>query len=74
MSQHFQYLKEGLTIELVTHVMYDYQLDLVKALDVVYSAEILEKYNDPTTGLYTQSAAYVYSFLKDELTKGKFNA
>ena len=35
MSEHFQYLKEGLVADLVDRVMTDYRLDLEKALDVV---------------------------------------
>ena len=71
MSEHFQYLKEGLVADLVDRVMVDYHLDLEKALDVVYSSEIFRKLSDPATGLYTEGPAYVYSFLKDELGKGK---
>ena len=45
--------------------------ELEKALDVVYSSEIFRKLSDPATGLYKEGPAYVYSFLKDELGKGK---
>jgi len=71
MSEHFQYLKEGLVADLVDRVMVDYHLDLENALDVVYSSEIFRKLSDPATGLYKEGPAYVYSFLKDELGKGK---
>lgn len=46
MSEHFQYLKEGLVVDLVDRVMTEYHLDLEKALDVVYSSEISR--NSPT--------------------------
>jgi len=71
MSEHFQYLKEGLVADLVERVMTDYHLELEKALDVVYSSEIFQKLSDPATGLFKEGPAYVYSFLKDELGKGK---
>lgn len=71
MSEHFQYLKEGLVADLVDRVMADYQLDLEKALDVVYSSEIFQKLSDPATALYKEGPAYIYSYLKDELAKGK---
>ena len=71
MSEHFQYLKEGLVADLVDRVMTEYQLDLEKALDVVYSSEIFQKLSDPATGLFKEGPAYIYSYLKDEIGKGK---
>lgn len=74
MSEHFQYLKEGLVADLVDKVMEDYHLDMEKALDIVYSSSVFEKLSNPETGLYTQGPAYVYSFLKEELEKGRITA
>lgn len=71
MSEHFQYLKEGLVADLVDRVMTEYHLDIEKALDVVYSSEIFQKLSDPATGLFKEGPAYIYSYLKDELGKGK---
>ncbi|MBR3286655.1 MAG: hypothetical protein IKI72_02415 [Bacteroidales bacterium] len=71
MSENFQYLKEGLVADLVARVMSDYNLDLEKALDVVYSSEIFLKLSDPATALYKEGPVYVYSYLKDELGKGR---
>ena len=71
MSEHFQYLKEGLVADLVYRVMTESHLDLEKALDVVYSSEIFQKLSDPATGLFKEGPAYIYSYLKDELGKGK---
>ena len=71
MSEHFQYLKEGLVADLVDRVITEYHLDLEKALDVVYSSEIFQKLSDPATGLFKEGPAYIYSYLKDELGKGK---
>lgn len=74
MSEHFQYLKEGLVADLVGKVMEDFHLDMEKALDVVYSSVLFEKLSEPDTGLYKQGSAYVYSFLKEELANGKLKA
>lgn len=71
MSEHFQYLKEGLVADLVDRVMADYHLDLEKALDIVYSSELFQKLSDPATSLFKEGPAYVYSYLKDELGNGK---
>ena len=71
MSEHFQYLKEGLVADLIDRVMADYHLDIEKALDVVYSSEIFQKLSDPATALFKEGPVYIYSYLKDELENGK---
>ena len=71
MSEHFQYLKDGLVADLIDRVMADYHLDLEKALDVVYSSEIFQKLSDPATALFKEGPVYIYSYLKDELENGK---
>lgn len=71
MSEHFQYLMEGLVADMIAKVMEDYHLDMPKALDVVYSSDFYQKLSDPDTGLYKEGPAYTYSFLKDEIEKGR---
>lgn len=71
MSEHFQYLKESLVADLVDLVMVDYHVDLEKALDLVYSSEVFQKLSDPATALFKEGPVYLYSYLKDELEKGK---
>ena len=71
MNDNFQFLKEGLISDLVSRVMEDYNLDMEKALDVVYFSDTIAKLSDPATSLYKESAAYVYSILQDELRRGK---
>ena len=39
MSENFQFLKEGLIANLVGRLMSDYNFDMEKALDVVYSSD-----------------------------------
>ena len=60
----------GPIADLVDRVMEDYHLDLVQALDVVYSSEVFRKLSDPATGLYKEDPAYIYSYLRDELGRG----
>lgn len=74
MSEHFQYLKEGLIADLVNQVMADYNLGLEKALDIVYSSDVFQKLSDPATALFKEGPAYIYSFLREELEKGKFDS
>ena len=39
------------------------------ALDAVFSSEVYEKLSVPTTALYNEGPAYLYSYLQDELGK-----
>ena len=73
MSEHFQYLKEGLVADLIDRVMADYHIGLEKALDIVYSSAIFRKLSDPETALYKEGPAYLYSFLKEEIERGNFS-
>ena len=41
------------------------------ALDIVYNSEVYEKLVDLETGLYYQSPAYCYEYLKHELKYGQ---
>lgn len=49
----------------------NFGMRVTESLDALYSSEAHAKLSDPAIGLYFQSAQYVYSFLKTELTTGK---
>lgn len=70
MDSSFEYQKEGLALELAEAIMRDYDVDIAKALAILYNSETYAKLNDPRTGLFFQSATYVYSFLRQELETG----
>ena len=71
-EQQIEFMKEDLSIELVQMLMEDWHYDLAKALSVFYNSETFEHLYDSKTGIYYQSAGYVYDYLKNELSKGKF--
>ena len=48
-------------------------MDLEHALNTFYTSDTYSKLHDEKTGLYFQSPHYVYSFLENELTTGKFS-
>ena len=48
----------------------DQNIDYEDAIDNFYSSHTFEKLNDPSTGLYRESAAYVYELYKSELANG----
>ena len=65
-------MQEELNIELTQLLMEEWHYSMAEALEVLYNSETFERLNDPATGLYYQSPGYVYDFLKNELTIGKF--
>lgn len=64
-------MQEDLCAELVEILMEEWDYSMQKALDVLYNSDTFTLIQDTGTGLYYQSAGYVYTFLKEELTKGR---
>jgi len=64
-------LIEGITQDLIIFIVEDNGITIDEAMEEVYSSTTFEKLSDCGTGLYRESAAYVYELLKDELTEGK---
>ena len=62
---------EDLSSEIIRILMEEWQYNMTQAMEVYYNSDTLERLTDPTTGLYYQSAGYVYDFLKKELTTGQ---
>lgn len=71
MTKEFKYLKEGLATDLVDFLIQDYKLNLREALNVLYESQTYSNICNPLTGLYFQGSRYVYTYLQDELQKGK---
>lgn len=53
--------------KLVSYLMEDYGMSMIDAFGKVYNSQIYEKLIDEKTGLYIQSPAYQYDYLKEEL-------
>lgn len=73
MSDDIQFQIECLSAELTTMLMDKYSWDMKRALDELYSSETYKRLNDPVTGLYYESAVYVFSYLKNEIETGIVN-
>ena len=71
MSQE-SFMIEELVKDLVLKVMENDRTSMSKALDIVYNSDTYSKILDLETGLFSQSATYVYSILQRELKEGKF--
>lgn len=64
-------LQEELCVELTEILMEEWNYSMQEALEVLYNSDTFALIQDVGTGLYYQSAGYVYSFLEDELKAGK---
>ena len=71
MNADFNYMKEALAADLAELLAKDFNMTITEALDAMYGSETYSKLCNPNTGLYFQSAQYVYSFLKNELLTAK---
>lgn len=64
-------LQEDLCAELVEILMEEWHYSMQEALGVLYNSDTFALIQDVETGLYYQSCGYVYSFLEEELKKGR---
>lgn len=71
MNKDQRFLVECLSNELIDLLTNEYNWDIQKAMDVLYNSETFSKLEDARSGLYYQGAAYVYSYLKNEIETGK---
>ena len=62
---------EDLSSEIIRILMEEWQYNMTQAMEIYYNSDTFERLSDSTTGLYYQSAGYVYDFLKKELTTGQ---
>ena len=69
--QQKQIMKNDLSVELVECLIEEFHYTIQEALDVLYTSETFERLQDDETGLYYQSAGYVYSFLSNEIKTAK---
>lgn len=63
----FQFIVNSDVELLVSYLQEDKYISLLEAFDLVYTSSIFEKLMNPNTGLYLQSADYIYDYLKEEL-------
>lgn len=68
----FKYMAEAVAVDLAELLSEDFNMSVSESLDTLYNSETYAKLINHQTGLYFQSSQYVYSFLKNELTTGKF--
>lgn len=62
------YLVDDLTQDIAKMLMQDRQCDIAEALNIVYNSRTYSALENPATGLFYQSAVYLYDLLLEELT------
>lgn len=67
----FEYMKEGLVKDLAMLLIEEHGMSMTDALDAIYMSDTYAKLCNPGTGLYSQSARYVLTFLVSEIELGK---
>ncbi|MBC8602706.1 hypothetical protein H8784_13390 [Parabacteroides acidifaciens] len=70
-NEQIEFLIEDLSSEIIQILMEEWEYDMTQAMDVYYNSDTFERLSNPATGLYYQSAGYVYDFLKREITTGR---
>ncbi len=72
MEKNFQFLLEAISTDIIGWLMRDNKVSLSEAIAIWYNSETFKKVSEPQTGMYIESPAYNYEFLKRELVKGRF--
>lgn len=65
-----RFLTEQVTQDIIAFLVDDRGIGYEQAIDLFYRSQTFEKLNDPATGLYRESAAYVYELYKSEEKNG----
>lgn len=68
-EEQFRFMVDGMTSDLVQMLMQKKDMDMVEALDRVYTSRTYEALSNPKTNLYFQSPGYVYQYLEEELDR-----
>lgn len=69
----FQYLLNAISSDIIGWLVRDNGMPLSEAISTWYNSETFEKVAEPLTGMYIESPAYNYDFLKRELRTGRFS-
>ena len=67
------FMIEEISKEIIGLLMSERGLSLEDALRTLYTSDTYFKLIDLSTGLYSQSTAYVYEYLDKELSTGKMS-
>lgn len=71
MTKEQKFLIELMIDDVARYLIEDMNISILEALDIVYNSQFYDKLMDLGTGLYYQSPAYCYEYLKHEFKYGK---
>ncbi len=69
-DKQISFMQEDLCIELAGILMEEHRYTMTEALGVLYNSQTFDRLSNPATGLYYQSAGYVYDCLNNEIKTG----
>jgi len=71
MNKEERFLIQSKVQKLVLFLVRDFNMSLLEAFRTVYNSELYDRLIDTETGLYYKSSVHAYSYLKNEIKKGK---
>lgn len=74
MDKDFEFLKEAMAVDLANMLVEKLNVSVEDALDMLYNSETYRFLSQKKTGLYFQSPKYVYTYLEEEIRRGRFIA
>lgn len=69
-TSQIKIMQDDLSIEIVQILMDEWHYSMMEAMNLFYNSDTFELLSNPSTGLYYQSAGYVFDFLKKEIQTG----
>lgn len=70
-AAQIEFMIEELSSEIIQMLMEEWNCDMMQAMDMYYNSDTFDRLSNPATGLYYQSAGYVFDYLKKEITTGR---
>lgn len=69
-QKDFEFMKEVLIREMLTILVEEYHMTISEAFEKLYTSDLLQKIENPKSGLFFQSPRYVLSDLKLNTLQG----
>lgn len=67
-NAEFQFIVNSVAGDMIAYLMEDTGMSMSEAFDKVYQSSTYQKLLEKSTGLYRNSSAYTYEYLKRELS------
>lgn len=64
MNKTQKYLLEYIVRDVVSILSHEKKISIIEAMDAFFNSSVFEKLQDVKSGLYTESASYIYEMYK----------